>query len=91
MQIDSEEENTRGAPDEHFVNLEEPVVKEVPYEKEPERTEPTGSISPAPKSEPVRISMNTETQQLYQPPVSPAPKIHAPNTMNNDDQATEFD
>jgi hypothetical protein len=41
------------------VNLKEQVVKEVTYEKEPERAEKTSSILPAPKSEPVRTSMNT--------------------------------
>jgi hypothetical protein len=56
MLTDSEEENTRRAPDENLVNLEEPVVKEVPFEKEPKRTEPTSCISPAPKSEPARTS-----------------------------------
>jgi hypothetical protein len=91
MLTNSEGENMRGAPDEHLVNLEELVVKEVPYEQEPERAKPTSSISPQPKSKPARTSMNTKTRQLYQPLVSPAPKIHAPNIMNNEDQATEYD
>jgi hypothetical protein len=102
------------------VNFEGPVIKEVPYEKEPECAKLTSSISLAPKFEPARTSMNTEEsdphmtrvqitqcmctysnsskkkkgteiQQLYQPPVSPALKTHVPNTMNDEDQAIEYD
>jgi hypothetical protein len=56
----SEEENTRRELDEHLVNLEVPVVKEVPYENELERAEPISSISLALKSEPARTSMNAD-------------------------------
>jgi hypothetical protein len=60
MLTDSGEENMRGTLDEHLVNLEGYVVKEVPYEKELERAEPISSISPVPKFEPARTTMNIE-------------------------------
>jgi hypothetical protein len=60
MLIDAEVENTRRAPNKHLVNFEGPVIKEVPYEKEPERAKLTSSISLAPKSELAITSMNTE-------------------------------
>jgi hypothetical protein len=60
MLTDSEVENMRRAPDEHLVNLEGPVIKEVPYEKKPEHVKLTSSISSTLKSKPARTSMNTE-------------------------------
>jgi hypothetical protein len=42
-----EVENTREAQDERLENPEEPIVEEIPYEKEIEHAKPTNSIMPA--------------------------------------------
>jgi hypothetical protein len=60
-----EAENMRGAPDECLMNLEEPIIEEVPYEKELERAKPTISILPTLVHELTRKIMNIEESDSH--------------------------